>query len=175
MSNWDDLAAALEGMMQDFRVVGSPLTPTKERLEAVEARLGVRFPDEYKDLVLRASAIGVEAKEELWPPPKPLEIGPRWRFLRGMYMLGLGEEIPDWLDIEKATIRFREEHGTDLTPFFYLMGSADRYCFTPTGSIVEWLHDAPASPAPCEKGFYDLVLSFAKELCENMAKVKAEK
>jgi len=174
MSNWCSLEKVLEEMMPDFLVGISSKTPSAQQIDAMGAMIGIEFPKAYKDLVSRVSAIIVEAKEDVWPPPKPFDVAPYWTFIRGFYVFGFGEDIPPFLNIEKQSTEFREAHGTELAPFMRLLGSADRFCFTRDGRMVEWCHDAPEEPQPCDTDdLYDLIVLHAEGLKANADKIKA--
>ncbi len=169
---WTEVNEKLGAMQSDFAYAGSQRPPTPEDIDAVEARLGVRFPKEYRELIGRFAAFTVEAKEEHWPSPKLYDIGPAWTFTRGFSVLAFGAGVPEFLDIERVTAELRERTETDLVPFFRVSSSADRICFTPDGSIVEWRHDEEGVHSSEHETVYDLMQAHLEELETNMAQMK---
>jgi hypothetical protein len=169
---WTEVSEKLGAMQHDFAYAGSQAPPKAKDIDAVEARLGVRFPPEYREMVGRFAAFTVEAKEELWPAPKLYDVGPAWTFTRGFVLMAFGKDVPPVLDIEQATKELRERTDTNLVPFFRLSASADLICFEPDGSMVQWRHDEEGVHPSEHATVYDLLLAHLLELEENMVEMK---
>lgn len=97
--------------------------------------------------------------------------GPAWYFSPGLLFFGMGEEIPDWLDIEHQTRTFRAEwvgHAdaidpAALVPFFQDINDADRVCFDQSHRVVSRAHDA--APEHLDS-IFSLILDRIAALCE---------
>ena len=176
MATYDDFAAAVAALQDDFIIVGSEQPPDDAAIDEMAARLGVRLPASYRELVGAHAALAIEAKEEVWPAPKPLQVGPYWSFLRGFEVLAFGPDVPDFLQLEPETRVFRQETGLDWTPFAAQTGSGDRFCFLPDGTIVEWFHDEPPAEPGDERvaaaDVYELLVKLANRLAENVERIK---
>ena len=169
---WKQVNDKLSAMAADFAYTGSQRPPKPAEIDAVEKRLGVRFPKDYRDMVTRYAAFTVEAKPEHWPAPKEYDVGPAWTFETGFALLAFGADVPEFLDIERATAKLRQTTGSDLVPFFQRFSNADRTCFTPYGSIVEWRHDESGFSGSEHDTVYDLLLANLETLEANMAQMK---
>ena len=172
MTTWMEVSTKLATMSSDFQIMGSRTPPTEAEIDEVAERLGVVFPFQYRELVGRFASFAVEAKASKWPPPKLYDVAPAWTFVRGFAVYAFGDEVPDFLSLEKATRAFREESTAPLVPFFRLSGSADFTCFTREGHLVEWRHDEPGTRAAPASDVYGLLLHHLEELEENMAEMK---
>ena len=172
MTTWMEVSTKLATMSSDFQIMGSRTPPTEAEIDEVAERLGVVFPFQYRELVGRFASFAVEAKASKWPPPKLYEVAPAWTFVRGFAVYAFGDEVPDFLSLEKATRAFREESTAPLVPFFRRSGSADFTCFTREGHLVEWRHDEPGTRAAPASDVYGLLLHHLEELEENMAEMK---
>jgi hypothetical protein len=173
MTTWLEVSNKLAAMSPDFQIMGSRTPPTEAEIDEVAERLGVTFPFQYRELVGRFAAFAVEAKASKWPAPKLYDVAPAWTFVRGFAVYAFGDEVPDFLSLEKATRAFREENGGALVPFFRLSGSADVTCFKRDGQLVVWRHDdeSRAEPAPAAD-VYGLLFHHLEALEENMAEMK---
>ena len=117
--------------------------PSKSDLNALGRRLGCRFPPEF--IAHSTGALGgayIEVKEEFWPRPKIYDVAPFWTFLYALYVFGATPDIPEWMDLERQALKFREERELSLVPCLKLVGDADLYLFTSEGSIVQWEHES---------------------------------
>jgi hypothetical protein len=139
--------------------------PSEADVEAFEQRIGFRLPEEFRDFTMsELGGLYIEVREELWPRPKPLDVGPAWTFLYGFMVFGLSREAPEWLDLRAQYEKFNAAGATNLVPVLKVATNADRYCATPEGTIVSWSHDEPDDPAPVPGSFYDLLLDELAEL-----------
>jgi len=139
--------------------------PTAKQLEAFEAEIGYRLPDEFREFALHPlGAFYIEVKEEIWPSAKEGEVGPFWTFLRALYVYSLSDEAPAWMQIKKATKRFRDEWQKPYVPFLKIETNADPYCFTPEGKIVIHGHETPDEPEQIDMTFSQVVMKELQEL-----------
>jgi len=69
--------------------------PSEADVAAFEATIGFRLPEEFRDFTMSPlGGLWMEVKEELWPRPKPYDVGPFWSFLYGLKVFGIAEGIP---------------------------------------------------------------------------------
>lgn len=116
--------------------------PTAEALQAIAKSFGCELPRDFiAHSTNKYGGLYVEVKEELWPRPKELDVGPFWSFLYGLYTLNAAEGIPDFLNLEVHAGEFQEETGHKAIPFMKLIGDADAYCFNERGVVVRWDHE----------------------------------
>lgn len=172
----DSFWKAVLDMEPDFTVEGPrQRAPDDAALDDVAERLGVQLPTSYRDIVKRHSALTVEADGALWPEPKRGEAGAAWKHVRGFEVYSPGDDLPDELNVERVTEQFRDDTGSDWTPFAALRGSADFFCFTPDGSIVRWVHghDPDAQETtPLASNVYRLLLPEIRQLMRNMRRIR---
>jgi len=170
---------ALFAMKPEFGIAGSQESaPDDDTLDEVATRLGVTLPPSYRALVARYAALSILADEDLWPAPKLGDVGPAWRFCRGFDVYSPGDDVPEMLDLELATIAFREGTGLDWVPFAALDGSADRYCFKRDGTIVEWSHELgpqDQDEGPVAPNVFRLLISIITDLRDSMERIRAER
>lgn len=141
--------------------------PSEGDIRAFEQIIGFSLPAEFREFTMSPlGGLYLEVKEELWPRPKEFEVGPFWSFLYGLYVLGISTDIPDWLDLRVQYQQFSEAGYPHLVPFMCRVGDANRYCFTNSGSIVEWDHEVPDEQAPVNLSFSDLLMREVRELGE---------
>lgn len=140
------------------------LFPTEDELHDFETFIGYRLPSDFRELhKTKHGSFYVEAKESVWPRHKEGDVGPFWSFLYGFYIMTLSSDAPEWMSIRKRTEQFREESGTDLTPFLQVVGDADLYCFDRSGKIVRLDHET-AEAKPVSMSFSEVVRFELKEL-----------
>lgn len=140
--------------------------PNKAQIADAAKRLGCRFPKEFiAHSTGRLGGAYVEVKEELWPRPKEYEVGPFWSFLYGFWVYGFAPEVPDWMSIELAAKKFRQETSQPLVPCLKIAGDVDIFAFTPTGEIVQWHHETRES-TEYHGGFFALLEQQVRELRE---------
>lgn len=167
---------AVLGMKPKFNVAGSPeLAPDDALLDDTASRLSVTLPTSYRQIVKRYAALGVEADEKLWPKPEAGDGGPVWRSVRGFEIYSPGDDLPDELSLDRVTEQFRDDTGSDWTPFAALRGSADTFCFTRDGSIVQWNHAADLDgqeTTPLASNVYRLLLPEIHRLVRNMDRIQ---
>ncbi|MDB6123908.1 MAG: hypothetical protein JWQ71_2901 [Pedosphaera sp.] len=146
--------------------------PDDKKLDDAERFLKCKFPSAYRDFQKKFGGFHLHVKQEVWPRAKAYEVGPYWYFIYGFVILGLGgSDIPENLNILKATERFRSEaQNSDLIPFLKELGSADYYCFTADGRIVFWSHEGER--ALQETDFCSLVLEKIRSLQTNKERKK---
>lgn len=147
--------------------------PSAKELTDLGQELGIQFPDEF--ITYTTSNLGglyIAVKEDIWPRPKPYDVGPFWSFLYGLWVYGLGPEIPDWMNLAQAAKNFIEETGRQVAPFLKIIGDADAYCFDAAGNIVRWRHEENGFEG-INKSFYQLLEDEVRELKERKEKKKA--
>jgi SMI1-KNR4 cell-wall len=168
-----ELIKQISSRDSDFEAFGAGNdAPDDKRLDDAESFLKCKFPSVYRDFQKKYGGFYIHVKEEVWPRAKAYEVGPYWSFIYGFVVLGFGgNDIPDNLNILKATEKFRsEDQNSDLIPFLKELGSADYYCFTADGKIVFWNHEGERLPQ--ETDFCSLVLEKIKKLQTNKERKK---
>ena len=141
--------------------------PSEADVAAFEADVGFRLPEEFREFTMSGlGGLYMEVREEFWPRPKLLEVGPFWSFLYGLKVFGIAHGIPEWLDIRVQYREFKAEGFPDLVPFLQLVGDADKCCFDAGGRIVRWSHDEPESREIEDMSFGDLLMHEIRQLEE---------
>jgi hypothetical protein len=116
--------------------------PSIQAIKEFENTFTITLPKDFRVFSMsRLGGIYIEAKESVWPKPKPYEVGPFWSFLYGIAVYGFAAGIPEFMDIRRQTTEFREFTQTKHVPFMKIMGDANVYCFDETGSISQWDHE----------------------------------
>lgn len=152
---------------------GGDDAPTRKELDALARKLDIRFPDEFiEHSTSKFGGAYVEVKEEVWPRPKPFEVGPFWSFLYGLFVYSLSADSPEWMNLEIAANEFREEFGHRVVPFLKILGNADCYCFDHNGVILLWDHELDEFE-PVDKNFFQLFEDEIKELKERKERKKS--
>lgn len=128
---------------ESFYIVSShESVPSESQLTALAAKLGCIFPEEFiAHSTNKFGGLYVEVREELWPRPKPLDVGPFWSFLYGLFTYNISEGIPDFMNLRTNAEEFQTETGHKAIPFLKIIGDADVYCFDPSGIVVRWNHE----------------------------------
>lgn len=126
----------------DFTVYPMAALPSSvDRVQEVASKLGVSLPP---DLVAHLSGqfpgIYVAVKEEVWPRPKAWDVGPSWSFLYAIHTYTVAPDSEDWMRLDFAGRKFREETGLDAVPVLRVVGDANLYCVTPGGEFVLFDH-----------------------------------
>ena len=127
---------------RDFRLIICDIDAEDETwLKEIERIGGVPLPADFRGFVRRYGAIHLEAKESIWPRPKPGDIGPRWTMLCGFSVYGCSARLPEELDLRVQIPLFRRQTGTQLVPFLKIDNDPDVYCFDGLGKVVRWDHE----------------------------------
>jgi hypothetical protein len=150
--------------------------PSLEDVTRFEAKVGFRFPEEFRQFAVHPlGGVYMEVKEEIWPRPKEYDVGPFWSFLYGVYVYSLSSKAPEFLRMEPAWERMRDAGQPGLVPFLKVVGNADPYCFTAEQRIVIWRHEMPNEPEPVAGSFSEVVMGEIRALEERKAaKVRGE-
>jgi hypothetical protein len=144
--------------------------PTVEEIDSFALQVGARLPFEFVDFsVSRIGGLYVAVKEELWPRPKPYDVGPFWSMLYGMYVYGFAAGIPDFMNIRIQTAAFRQQSGTNLVPCIKIIGDANLYGFDPEGTLFQWDHETGES-VPVKKTFLETLEFEIAELAKRKVK-----
>jgi hypothetical protein len=71
--NWD---------RESFEVVACQGNePTESDIAAFEAVIGFRLPEEFREFTMSPlGGLYMAVREELWPRPRPYQVGPAWSF-----------------------------------------------------------------------------------------------
>jgi len=139
--------------------------PSEADVGAFEGEVGFRLPDEFRQFTMSPlGGLYMEVREELWPRPKPYEVGPFWSFLYGLKVFGIAEGIPDWLDIREQYKEFKAAGFADLVPFLQVVCDADMYCFDSAGRIIRWSHEEPNERRGDSVTFSELLMREIHEL-----------
>lgn len=104
MSTFKKLEAKLKEIPDsDFAVgLARKSAATREQLADLEKKVGVKVPKELAALLSTWGALRVDAKTEVWPRVKELEVAPAWRFWHGFTVLGVGEGLPPAFTVASA-------------------------------------------------------------------------
>jgi len=109
---------------------------------SIGERLGVRFPAEYVDhLSGRFAGTYVEVKEEVWPRPRPLEVGPFWTFLYAVHSYTPVAESHDWMRLDLVGERFQAHTGLVAAPVLRVEGDPNVYCADDRGALWHYDHE----------------------------------
>ena len=138
--------------------------PSKQQLTQLADRFGCRLPKEF--LVHATGKLGgvyVEVKASVWPRPGEYEVGPFWTFLYGVFVFGLGPEVPEWMNMEQAAADFEGSTGHRRIPCLKVVGDADFYVFDEAGNIQQWQHETDEFE-PFAGTFFDLLEREIREL-----------
>lgn len=127
----------------DFRVFPMAEQPvTVSEIHAVGERLGISLPAELvSHLSGRFPGILVEAKEEIWPRPKKFDVGPFWSFLYGLHTYTASSSSEEWMRLESAGQRFKEETGHVAVPVLRILSDANVYCVGKSGEMLRFDHE----------------------------------
>jgi hypothetical protein len=145
--------------------------PTESDLAAFESRIGFRLPDEFREFAVHPlGGLYMEVKEEIWPRPQKLQVGPFWSFLYGFTVYSLSSEAPEWMQMSKAWERLSHDGYPRLVPFLKIMCNADPYCFTADQRIVIWQHETPDELEPISDTFSEIVMREIRSLEDRKAR-----
>ncbi len=132
----DDMWSILAPVdVQDFEIVAG--AAGSEHLDAYEATLGFKLPDEFRSLALsELGGVYVTARNERWPRAKLYDVGPAWTFWRGVLVFGLAQDVPDWLSLSVALGKVRELAIKDFAPVLKVEGDPRLYGFRADHTIA---------------------------------------
>lgn len=157
----------------DFKVF--PLaenTTSTDQIRAVAKSLGVSFPGELvSHLSGRFPGIFVEAKEEVWPRPKQLDVGPFWSFLYAVHTYTASPHSEDWMRLEVVGQQFKNETGLAAVPVLRLVGDANVYCVGEQGEMLRFDHEL-GTLEPVEGSFFQVFEREVSALVERAARKK---
>jgi hypothetical protein len=127
----------------DFRVTPLAQTPvSREQIASIGARFGVVYPPELADHVCgRFPGIYLEVRAEIWPRPKPYEVGPFWSFLYGLHTYTSAPESEPWMRLDHAAETFRAETKLHAVPVLKIEGDADLFCVDAKGALCQFRHE----------------------------------
>jgi hypothetical protein len=131
----------------DTTVIPTAHLPSAAQIDELAARVGVRFPDDYRAFLAGCGSLLVEVHEAVWERPGLGSVGPHWMQTRfALSVFGVCGEV-EWLRIEAETARFRDDNGvTDLVPVFAWANTSDRICFDRDGDLVAWYRGDERDP-----------------------------
>lgn len=118
--------------------------PLPAHLNELEGLLGRPLPSDYRAFQEKYGALYIEVKEEVWPRAEAGVVGPFWTFNYGFAVLGLGHEVPDFLDVRYAMREMRHadpDRQSWLPVFRWFAGNGDCVCYDENDRLVEWRHD----------------------------------
>ncbi len=139
--------------------------PSESDVAAFEAEVGFRLEAEFREFTMGPlGGLYMEVREELWPRPKPYQVGAFWTFLYALIVPGISAELPEWLDVREETKRMRESGIMDLVPCLRLRGDADVWCVNREGRIIRWSHEEPEKRREEKVGFGELLMREIREL-----------
>ena len=142
MTPQDLLPLTREGMT----LIPTQGLPTPADIDALAARVGVAFPEDYRAFLAGCGSLLLEVHEELWPRPQIGDVAPHWQQTRfELLVFGVCSEV-EWLRIDAEMERFRTAEGDfleaadkTLVPVFAWANTSARICFNPQGRLVEWI------------------------------------
>jgi hypothetical protein len=128
-------------------VIPTSQLPSPAEIDALEKRVGVHFPDDYRAFLAGCGSLLVEVKENLWRRPGLGDVGPHWMQTRfELSVFGVCAEV-EWLRLEVEAARFADDHGiTDLVPIFAWANTSDRICIDEEGDLVAWFRGDERDP-----------------------------
>src|SRR5208283_72341 len=87
---------------QDFKVFPMAEKPcTASDIGRIEKNFKIKMPKEYSEHICgEFPGLFVEVKEEVWPRPKPYDVGASWTFLFGIHSFTARSESPDWMRLD---------------------------------------------------------------------------
>ena len=166
----DETEAILDRHLDgDFRIF--PMAETKTsaaQIEAIGRKYGVVYPQELVAHICgRFPGLYVEVKEEIWPRPKPYEVGAFWSFLYALHTFTSAPESDDWMRLDHAADSFQKGTGLVAAPVLKVVGDADLYCIAADGRLVRFIHD--------ENNLEPVALNFWQLLDREIAELHARK
>lgn len=148
--------------------------PTDVDLDRFERAIGFRLPLTFREFSKsELGGLSLFVRDEIWPPPKPQDVGPAWTFQRGIAVLGLSPVLPAAQDLRLQHHLFEAASGGDLLPFLFVESSADRYCFDREGGICFWHHETGEREL-VEADFGDVLWSEMEALFERVERRRRE-
>ena len=142
--------------------------PADADLDALERELVEPLPADYRAFQRVFGGLFLEAREDVWPRPGPGDVVPPWRNDWAIFVLGIGEGIPDFLHVGKTAALFRQQAGRflpePLLPVAKKVGHPDFLCYDRTGSLWTWRHADPTKPLAEPRGLFEVVLAWSEEL-----------
>jgi hypothetical protein len=170
---WDHpFRAAMDNEIKLYCALDEP--PTEADFAKLEKDLGRTLPAAYKKFQLRYGAAHCEAKEEFWPRPEVGDVGPAWHFSYGWTVLGIGKEVPGWMDIVKFRDKFRQENPEvtkDFLPLFKITMDANVVGLTKDNKLARWSHETNELEE-LKEDFDKLILNATKTLKKNKDRLK---
>jgi len=153
----------------DFRVFPMAETAaTAAQIEAIGRRYGVLYPAELAAHICRRfPGMYVEVKEEIWPRPKPFEVGPFRSFLYAVHTFTSAPESEDWMRLDSAAESFQKTTGLAAAPILKVVGNADCCCVNGEGHLFQFNHE--------ENSLQPVALNFWQLLEQEMAELNDRK
>src|SRR5690606_39885305 len=107
---------------------------TRTQLDAIARRVGISYPPACVAHVTgRFPGVYIEAKEAVWPRPRPFHVGPLWSFLYAIHTYTAAPESQPWMRLDVVAEKFQADTGLKAAPILAIDGDADVYCATPEG------------------------------------------
>ena len=155
----------------EFRVAGSLDSPPGLKcIEEVERRLKFNFPPDYRDLVSVAGGLSIEVVESAWPRPAPKALVPAWHFKYQLVLLGVGDGIPDFLNVEKEAVLWRNACADlklpDIVPLMTWPDTGIGHFVDGGGDMFEWSGDVPWEVRALNCSFWDAFEANVVQLSE---------
>ena len=161
---WEVLGRHLDGDFTVFPMAEHPAS--HDMVLEIGERYGVVYPPEFIAHVTgRFPGVYVAAREEIWPRPKPLEVGPFWTFLYGVHSFTPVSASEDWMRLDVVAERFRDETGLNAAPVLKIVGDANVFCVTANGHLQAFDHEENTL-TPLELNFWELLDRELAELTE---------
>ena len=141
--------------------------PSEKEVRAVGDDLGVRFPEGFVAHVCGwLPGCCILAREEVWPRPKPYDVGPFWTFLYGLHTFTPLRESADWMRLDVAGRQFQAQTGLAAAPILKVECDANVFCVDKGGSLLAYDHEEN-SLTSVGTDFWEL---FEREISELVAR-----
>lgn len=165
------LTAQLDALDDDFSFFFQAKPPTKARLDALEAKLGLPLHAEHRALIAKLSACAVVADEEVWPPPAAYEVRPAWQHHRGIEVFGLAPKGSAALDVVVQTRERAPSGARSLVAAMRLHGAGWCVGYDAKGTLYEWEPDGEPSKLGT-KQLFPVLSGWLRVLVRDKAKMK---
>lgn len=148
------------------------LRPPQRSIESFEEEIGWRLPVSFKAFMVDFGSLYMEATENAWPKIDGVAVLPFWATNYGFIVYGLGETIPEHLNLRRKFYQFKEAFP-DL-PFFLpvhrLVPGDQSYIGYNIDAELVVKYSGESKFYPLNQNIDELIVSEAKELKDRIAK-----
>lgn len=150
-----------------------------EDVAAIGNELGITFPAEYVAHLtgegggaLDGKGVFIEVKEEFWPAPKALDVGPAWKTMNGLHTYTASKDSEDWMRLESAGKDFMARTNLRAVPILKIASNPNVYCVDEHGQIGQFFSDL-GEIRPVDGTFWDIFERELKALAERKEQMLA--